>query len=178
MSFVVDVIDDCVVVIRVLAGIKTSDWPAYRAAYMKVYDTFDHFVIVFDLREVTMSNVDLIPLKKELIQELKPRTTRQVLGVVVVTAYDVIATLVTTLVRQGGQAAPFFISTNLHEAASVASRMANIIKRVPGCDAEERGVVTYGELSKAAFTVLIFFMFVRMQNHFLRAAAATAASRR
>jgi hypothetical protein len=168
MSFDIDAVDDCVVVIRMLPDFRSRDWEAYKKAYLNVYATFDHFVLVFDLRAVAMPPPDIVHLKRELAMQMKPHTTRQVLGVVVVTAFDIVAQLVSHMVKQGGQVAPFFITADVREAARTAARMAHIIKHDHGCAASETSIVTFGELPPGAFLALVVLVFLRMQNHFLR----------
>jgi hypothetical protein len=168
LCFDIEAVDDCVVVVRMHSDFRMKDWPAYKAAYRNVYATFDHFVLVFDLRAVMIPPPDVVQLKLDLASEMKPHTTRQVLGVVVVTAYDMVAQLVTHMVKQGGQAAPFFITADAKTAANTAARMAHIIKRTPGCASEEVAMLTFGELPPGGYMVLVLLVFLRMQNHFLR----------
>jgi hypothetical protein len=80
---------------------------------------------------------------------------------VVVTAYDVVAQLVTA-----------FITSDPKAKARAAARMAHIIGRQPGCAPEETGCTTFGELSYGAFVSIVVLVFLRMQTHFLRKTTA------
>ena len=166
--FTIEVVDDCAVIVRPEADFRMEDWPKYVAAYTNVYDTYDHFVLVFDLQKVTLPPVELITKKLDLVKRMRPRTTRQVAGVVVLTPFEVICKIVTQLMVMNGQVSPCYIVSDPREAARAIARMGSLVQNRPGCDPAEVRTLRLGELPFGAFVGLIVLTFLRMQTYYLR----------
>jgi hypothetical protein len=163
----VEIVDDCVAVIRPGPILSSQDWPGFEAAYRHVYDTLDHFVLAFDLQQISMPPVDMITSTLDLITVMRPRTSRQVIGVVVLTPYESVCKLVSHYLKVKGQVAPFHLVSDARAAAQAISRMANIIRKAPGLDPTEAHLLTFGELSFGCYLALLVLTFMRMQVYFI-----------
>jgi hypothetical protein len=174
------VVNNVVVVIS-LADLPSADeWDAYERAYVNIYDTLPHFVLVFDLRGMaSLPPLDFIERKRRLLLSLKPRTVCQVLGVIVLTSFEALRFMITGLVTAAGQAAPFYAFVDTRAAAEAAARMANIIQRrrfrvLATSTSAPRQQLTWAGVPYGTKVLFVMLLFIRSMHHFLKAMAAAA----
>lgn len=64
--------------------VNDADFSLYESALKQYYDTHDRFLFFFDVRDLEGINEYFIWKKAELMQELKPRTHKKVIGSAIV----------------------------------------------------------------------------------------------
>jgi len=158
-----------VVLITVTGMVDEETWPAYRAAYLSAYHILHRFIIVFDVRDVSMPAGMLISQKREMIMGLKPWTVARVVGVCLLTDSEVIHLLVNTLVKAGGQAAPFAIFTSVDEIATWAAVAAEGFMGHPVHADVSPAPVLFGDLDGAMLYSLVLQKFINFMKHFYAA---------
>ena len=159
-----------VMIVSLQGGMDQAHWPQYEAAYRRMYATTAAFVLVFDARSFGLPDLAVVQAKMRLMQAMKHRTVCQVAAVVVLTEYDLIKRLVNTLVRAGGQAAPFQITTCPKEAAAIVADhvQAAAGSSVASYKAAHPLAPTFGDVDGATLVALVLLRFVLFQRHFLR----------
>ncbi len=175
----VKTVEQCVVVISMASSPTEDMWHKYQQTFLRLYDKYPHFVVVFDLRKMGMPSLGVIEEKRKLLMKLKPRTCRQLLAAVVITAYEPIRDIIMALVTAAGQAAPFYAFTDPQLAAHKAAQLAHLIKGTRCCmmPASPRAL-TWGKASTGLKYALVLLVFGRCIRHFLRTMVATAPQRR
>jgi hypothetical protein len=99
-------------------------WELYTQTYEAMYATCRRFVLVFDLRYMSIPPIPFILKKIALIKSVKWRTAYQVRFVCVLVKSDFIANVVEQLLAANRQAAPVIITTDTRRlAAQVAQAM-------------------------------------------------------
>ncbi len=165
----VKTVEQCVVVISMAANPTEDMWHKYQQTYLRLYEKYPHFVVVFDLRNMGMPSLKLIDEKRRLLMKLKPRTCRQMLAAIVITSYEPIRNIILALVSAAGQAAPFYAYTDPRQAAEKAARLAHLIKGTKYfMSPVNPKALTWGKASAAVKTALVIMVFARSIRHFLR----------
>jgi hypothetical protein len=166
----VRVTDKCVVVIKFLRQVQPADWMDYAACILQLYHRYTKFVMVFDLRNLDdMPDLDIIRKKQRLLHALKPQTSRQVVGVVVLTPNPIFKDIVTALVRAEGQAAPFYACATPTEAAAVAARLRHVTRgRFDLLAPPPPGALKWGDISLSSQISFLVLNFMRIHQHFIR----------
>jgi hypothetical protein len=159
-----------VMLVTLSGSVTPTEWQEYQTAYKRMYAETKSFVLVFDARGVTIPDISIVQSKLQLLQQCKHMTVRQVAAVVVVTEYPLIQSLVSTLVRAGGQAAPFKITTSTAEAAAAVADyvQARAGEVVASYKVTQTHGVTFGQIDGAAIASLVLLRFVLFQRHFVR----------
>jgi hypothetical protein len=96
------------------------DMDDYEREYKRVYELFPTFLTIYDTRGFDVPNIPVIQRAIKLIHDIKTRTVQQVHATLVLTQFDFVRVLVDTLVRAGGQVAPFRICTTPKEVSEMA----------------------------------------------------------
>ncbi len=157
-----------------------EEWPAYEAAYKQVYDTMDHFVIVFDARNLGIPPLDLVRVKRQLMMDLKPYTCRQLLSAVVLVSHEILRELIVALVHASGQVSPFAVFSDVDETVAHTRRLIRIQKRLPIDDFApselilDKGgrIMTWGNAAPRVIYLIILALYLRCGRHFMRQARA------
>lgn len=176
LPFTMTTIDQCVIVIKITDPLTVEAFGRYQTAFKRLYDKYPHFVLVYDLTEMSMPDFAVMHKKQQLILEMKARSCRQLLAAIVITSSEIFKQTIQTLVKIGGQASPFYAFTDVGEAAATAARLAMLIKRVPNALTKPlvgksgTGLV-WGRLSHAARVAIVVFMFTRNLRHFVKRSA-------
>lgn len=143
-------------------------WPEYKRAYKAAFlQHTSRFVLVFDLRDLTMPGFDVIAKKKRLLKWVKPYTVRKMLGVVVLTAYPQVKDIVTGLVRAGGQVAPFYAFTDIQEALVPVGRMVAVIRHQQTPTAAAGQGLTWAQVPFSTVAAVVLVSVIRMLPHVL-----------
>ena len=147
-----------------------GDWVLYERAYLSLYRDHNKFIIIFDTRNIDFPTLDVIQNKKVLLQTLKHRTVGQVPAVLVLTQFDIIKQLVLTVIRAGGQAAPFFISTLPEDVVQYATDVATAVsgRNVPHWWRTRPGLVSIGDTDRAVILALVLQQLITFSRHFVR----------
>lgn len=147
-----------------------KDWHPYEQAYLSLYRSFPTFIILFDTRNIDFPSLDVIQNVKALLQRLKHRTVSQVPAVIVLTQFQLIKELVLTVIKAGGQAAPFFISTDPDQVVQYAADVATFSsgKNVPRWWQTRPGLVSIRDAGTATILALVLQQFVIFSRHFVR----------
>ena len=167
MPFRIEAVNDEVVVVKFFDTLSSSEIVAYRKAYQDMYRTRRRFVLVFDTRELSMPTPELFQTKVDLVFNLKHRTLAQVMGVIILTEYELIQHLVMQLIQAGGQAAPFAVVTTVQECARLAVDWLELIHgRTPAAIAACRPL--FSETEPAVLVSLLACKFIMFMRHFIR----------
>ena len=157
-----------VVVITLRDCLDEVSWELYEQSYRKLYSLYKRFAIVFDGRQMGLPGVDIIVKKLALLKSLKHRSVGQLATAIVLTEYDIIKSLVSQLVQAGGQAAPFEITTGIHDAANLVGCTLEIqAGRKPREQAA--GALTFRDLHSSAIVALFLLKLARFSRHILAA---------
>jgi hypothetical protein len=157
------------VVISVTASPSEDTWQKYQQTFLRLYDKYPHFIVVFDLRNMGMPSLSVIDEKRKLLMKLKPRTCRQLLAAIVITSYEPVRDVIMALVSAAGQAAPFYAFTDPALAAEKAAQLAHLIKGTRGCCVPANPkALTWGRASPGLKYALVLMVFGRCIRHFLR----------
>lgn len=167
-EFSIRTVDNCVVVLQMNQTPTTEGWEVFKTAFLRIYQKYPHFVLIFDVSRMGFPSFDLINRTKTLIFSLKSRSCRQLLGTIVITAFEPIKAVIENLVQSAGQAAPFYAYTSVEEAAATAAELAHILKRTPRAVQLPKGGKTWGDVSIGVRYGLIVTLFTRHIRHFIR----------
>jgi hypothetical protein len=144
-----------------------AEWTYYETAYRKMYTHHKRLIMVFDARAISVPPTDLIMRKMNMTQSLKHLTCIQIAGTIVITKYDVIRVLVNAIVKAGGQASPFHITTDIEEGANCVQ---DILLASNGCHLENgTHTLRMNQVDKATLMCLAILKFIPSMRHFLRA---------
>ncbi len=168
-AFEVKTLHGCVVVFRFLSDPTGEDLVLFKQCYQKVYAKYPHFVLVFDLYAMGLPPQDLLASVGSLILSMKYRTSRQVLAAMVLTSHSTLRDLVLSLVRAGGQAAPFMAFTSRSELAAATARCAGILKGWKAVSHPRKLAkpLRWKDFSDKGFALCIV-KFMQSMRHFLR----------
>lgn len=97
-----------------------EDMDDYEHEYKLVYTLFPKFLTLYDTRGLGVPNIQVIQRVIKLVHGIKTQTVQQVHATLVLTQFDFVRMLVDTLVRAGGQVAPFRICTTPAEISEMA----------------------------------------------------------
>jgi hypothetical protein len=162
----------CVAVLTILpGGFSVHEWPQYEAEYLALYEQHPVFVLVCDVRELGMPDLQVIRNKMELMKSMKHKTVLQITSVVIITQYEIIKQLVETLMKAGGQAATYAITTNPADAVAYAADFAqaysgNLVKK--WSTAHPPTHPRFGNTDRAALVGLVLMRFIIFMRHFVR----------
>lgn len=154
-----------------------AEWPGYIKAYMAMYvpscPQDNQFVLVFDTRGLTtLPGLDMIQAKRELLDQLKPITVRTVAAVVVLLHSPLLATVVTCLIKSGGQTAPFYVEHDFPVAIERVKRSVALVRNVKMKDTttETSGAGTVASpVSNSVFFSRMAVTFLLCMTHLVRA---------
>jgi hypothetical protein len=152
-------------------GITVDEWPQYEASYRALYEQYPVFVLVFDVRELGIPALQVIRNKIALMQSMKHRTVLQISTVVIITQYEIIKQLVETLMKAGGQAATYAITTNPADAIDYVANSAqaysgNLV--TAWSTARAATSPRFGNTDHAALVGLVLMRFIIFMRHFVR----------
>jgi len=166
MPFTISVIGSQVGLLRVVGTLEASEMPAYKQMYTSLYNQMSRFIIIYDTREMDIPSLQLFKEKVNLVSKLKHRTCSQVMGVIVLTEFDFIKTLVSEIMRMSGQAAPFAIVTSVPSCIAKLRHWITIAngKTPPGM---EHLVPKFSENPPASSAALLVLRFLQFTRHFL-----------
>ena len=127
--FRVEVLRAARVVLVTVGDLAALDVDAYEAAYRAAYAELHHFVLVFDVRDVQNLGAGLPKLQRKvrLVMDLKPRTVRQAVAVVVLVRGTLLQQLVPLLARAGGQVAPLHVFASEPEAVAKIAELSVLL---------------------------------------------------
>ncbi len=158
--------ESAVVVISFTGFPADKDMETYAHEYRRVYKLFPKFLTVYDTRNLGLPNVQGIQRAVQLIHSVKSLTMQQVHATLVLTQFDFVRTLVSTLVHAGGQVAPFRICTTPQEISEMTLYYLCVHNHkppvfVPAENAGAPSLKTFDSCVIFLMTVMYMFSFVK-----------------
>lgn len=167
-AFTIKTIHSCVAVVKMHTTPTMAVWEQYETCYKRLYDKYAHFIIVFDLSDMSIPPLDIIEAKRNLIVSLKPRSIRQLFATFVYTPSDTIRSVITAIITAAGQSAPFYAHSNVSALAAQVADHVRILRRLKAPPSSGRKMATWGDIGSLSVSALVVLYFCKCIRVLLR----------